>query len=185
MEPVEYLMVGEAAEFEVVVDKSFVQCLVYRREGEFQDFLQSFLLFLAVGEQEYAVAFRHIGIELVSHDVEVFVEERLCCGVECYCRFCFEECPVSEGYCPEIRERFCEVGFADDMFFAFVFFQYFFLLHFCCSLEAHFYGLRAESFFVYCADAVVDELEVFECHDGILRHEIEHGHFLFVRVAEC
>ena len=95
MESVEYLVVCEASEFEVVVDISFVQSFVYWREWEFQYFLKAFLLFRAVCENEYPVSFRQIGIELFCSDFEVFVKERLCRRIECYSGFCFEESAVN------------------------------------------------------------------------------------------
>ena len=83
METVEDLMIGKETDAEVVVGKALVERLFNRRKSHIGDcprcenFLQAFVLLLAVGEDIDLIALQEIVFEGFRQQVEVLVEEGL------------------------------------------------------------------------------------------------------------
>ena len=91
MEAVENLMVGEYADFCVVVHESFVERAVDGREGDIllavgEDCLKAFELLGIVRENVYCVAFGDETAEILAYDIEILVVYSLRRAVEVECR---------------------------------------------------------------------------------------------------
>ena len=82
VEAVKYLMVGEEACLQVIVDESLVQSFVNRDEYFRKNVLQSFLLLLAICQDVESVALSGIQLQRLRQQIEILVEQRLSLGVE-------------------------------------------------------------------------------------------------------
>ena len=81
METVKDLVVGEDADAQVIVGKALMEGLLYGVEGYSCRFSknipQTFILFLAVGENIDLITFQQIVLKRLFQQVEVLMEERL------------------------------------------------------------------------------------------------------------
>ena len=88
METVKYLMVGKEAHLQVVVDKTLVQCLIYRCKTYLcmltlvfgtlcKDILQALVLLGTVGQYIHLVALVQIVVESLKQHLKVLMEQRL------------------------------------------------------------------------------------------------------------
>ena len=88
METVEYLVVGEEADAQIVVGKTLVKGILDGGKNHIGDsprcenFLQTLVLFLAVGEDINLIALQEIVFERFGEQVEVLVEKGLDRDVE-------------------------------------------------------------------------------------------------------
>ena len=79
---VEYLMIGEKADFQVIIDKTCMNGMINRSKSDtcllfLEDTLQSCSLFLTIGKDIKLVALIKIFLETLEYQTEILMKNRL------------------------------------------------------------------------------------------------------------
>ena len=182
VETVEYLVVGEQAEAQVVVYEALVQRLVDGGEADVlvffgEDVAQTLVLLLTVGQHVELVAFQSVVLQRLLQQVEVLVEERLrrSLKAEGSLLSTFLSLLSSQLYSPERLGIGGELCTGDNLTVALHLLFYLAGLHFGGILQTLRQGLRRKALLVGALDGFAHKCEVLAYQDGVFGQELQHG----------
>ena len=194
VESVEYLMVGEEAQAQVVIGKSLVQSMVDGCEIESVGYTQRFrigrpagmrvaqslhliaveyitqttCLFLRVGEYIQLVALQQIVFERLCKQLEILVKQRLGRNVERYGGLRSARRLCAELYRAETAYLLAENGGRNEVVLLTHVAYYLLLFHLCGNLKAFGKGLTGKSVVVYLLYRRAQIQPVFHHEHGVV-----------------